>query len=140
MFLPGREFTVGIAGTGEEALSLGVLEEVLNEEAEAHSYSYTNKEMCEELVEYRLAAGEIAGRCEKIALEAWRCLQCRDAGRVDIRLDPEGHPHFLEVNPLAGLHPEHSDLPILCNMKGIPYLRLMEMIMESAKKRITNEK
>jgi D-alanine-D-alanine ligase len=139
-FLPGREFTVGIAGTGPESVALGVLEVILNRQAEAHSYTYTNKEMCEELVEYRLASGEIASRCEKVALDAWKCLQCRDAGRVDLRLDPDGNPHFLEVNPLAGLHPEHSDLPILCNLKGIPYLRLMEMIMDSAKKRIRNEK
>ena len=31
--------------------------------------------------------------------------------------------NFLEVNPLAGLHPEHSDLPIVCNLAGSPIAR-----------------
>ncbi len=135
-YLPGREFTVGIVGTGAEASSIGVLEVVLNANAEAHSYSYVNKEQCEELITYVLTEGEIATQCEEIALKAWRCLNCRDGGRVDLRLDERGLPQFMEVNPLAGLHPEHSDLPIICNLKGIPYLRLIEMIMDSAKMRL----
>jgi len=45
----------------------------------------------------------------------------------------------MEVNPLAGLHPEHSDLPIICNLQGIPYLQLMKWIMESAEERINSE-
>ena len=58
---------------------------------------------------------------------------------MDIRFDGEGIPHFLEVNPLAGMHPEHSDLPILCSLHGIPYRELMEMIMESAIRKITTK-
>jgi D-alanine-D-alanine ligase len=54
---------------------------------------------------------------------------------VDIRLDRNGNPNFIEVNPLAGLHPEHSDLPIICNFKGIPFHDLIRMIMDSAKQR-----
>ncbi len=59
----------------------------------------------------------------------------RDGGRVDIRSDRNGIPHFLEVNPLAGLNPEISDLPILCRLAGIPYLELINRIMESAMER-----
>ena len=40
-----------------------------------------------------------------MALAAWRALGCRDGGRVDLRRDAGGRPQFLEVNPLAGLHP-----------------------------------
>lgn len=131
-FLPGREFTVGIVGTGREARSVGVAEVKLKKEAEAHSYSYANKENCEELVIYDLVDGDLAISCEKVSLEAWRLLNCRDAGRVDIRLDKNGIPNFLEVNPLAGLNPVHSDLPIICNMKGYPYRELIRSIMDSA--------
>ena len=42
----------------------------------------------------------------------------------------------MEVNPLPGLHPEHSDLPILCTLAGISYHELMGMIMQSAMRRI----
>jgi len=39
------------------------------------------------------------------------------------------------VNPLAGLHPEHSDLPILCTLGGISYRDLVGRIMDSALRR-----
>lgn len=134
-YLPGREFTVAIAGTGDAARSLGVIEVILKDSAESHAYSYVNKEFCEEHVIYRLVGDEAAKECEQIALNAWRCLNCRDAGRVDLRFDAEGKASFMEVNPLAGLHPKHSDLPIICNFQGIPYISLIGMIMESAMKR-----
>jgi D-alanine-D-alanine ligase len=63
-------------------------------------------------------------------------LGCRDGGRVDLRCDEKGKPHFLEVNPMAGLHPEHSDLPILSTQLGIPYDRLIQRILDSAAPRV----
>jgi len=33
---------------------------------------------------------------------------------------------------LAGLHPQHSDLPIICALKGITYRQLIGFIMEAA--------
>ena len=71
-----------------------------------------------------------------MALAAWRVLGCRDGGRVDIRCDAQGQPHFLEVNPLPGLHPQHSDLPILCGYVGISYVDLIDRIVRSARRRI----
>jgi D-alanine-D-alanine ligase len=32
---------------------------------------------------------------------------------VDIRLDSQDRPAFMEINPLPGLHPTHSDLPMI---------------------------
>jgi D-alanine-D-alanine ligase len=55
---------------------------------------------------------------------------------VDIRCDEAGQPHFLEVNPLAGLHPDHSDLPIIWKGIPLPYEVLIERILASASKRI----
>jgi D-alanine-D-alanine ligase len=131
-YLSGREFTVGIVGTGEKSRSVGVLEIILNPEAEKNVYSYVNKEECEELVVYVLSEGTEAKACEKVALDAWKALECEDGGRVDIRFDDKGIPNFIEVNPLAGLHPEHSDLPILTSKNGIKYVELLKMIMDSA--------
>ncbi len=135
-YLPGREFTVGIVGTGDEAEVIGVVEVVLKSNAESFAYSYKNKENCEELVLYSLAEGEIEAKCSEVALMAWTGLGCRDAGRVDLRLDAKGIPNFIEVNPLAGLHPQHSDLPIICNAKGISFDELMNRIIKSALRRI----
>jgi D-alanine-D-alanine ligase len=138
-FLPGREMTVGVWGTGANAEVIGTMEIVLNAKAEAEVYSYVNKERCEELVEYRTAFApddDEIRRAEAIALDSWRALGCRDAGRVDLRSDENGQPQFLEVNPLAGLHPQHSDLPMICTAMGVPYQKLIERIVASAATRI----
>lgn len=135
-FLPGREFTVGVVGTGRDAVAFTPMEVILNDKAESEVYSYTNKEFFEELVEYRLADDEMGRKAAEVALAAWRTLGCRDGGRVDIRADACGVPNFIEVNPLAGLHPEHSDLPILCSLAGIGYKELIAGIMDSAMKRV----
>lgn len=138
-FLPGREFTVGILGTGKEASVLGTMEIVLLPAAEEEVYSYINKERCEELVEYRLVRKEkdpTVAEAEAIALHAWRILGCRDGGRVDLRCDSAGRPQFLEVNPLAGLHPEHSDLPMIATKVGMSYDELIRQILHSALRRL----
>ncbi len=136
VFLPGREFTVGILGSGKDAEAVGVVEIVLKRGAEKDAYSYLNKERCEELVEYRLVADSLAERARKIGLAAWKGLGCRDAGRVDLRCDPAGTPNVMEVNPLPGLHPKHSDLPILCTQVGIGYGELIRRIVGSAMARL----
>jgi D-alanine-D-alanine ligase len=135
-YLPGREFTVGIVGSGNAAEVIGVMEVFLRPEAEANAYSYVNKEKCEELVKYMLAPEDAAGPCRELALRAWRGLGCLDAGRIDVKMDRNGAVNFIEVNPLAGLHPEHSDLPIICSLAGITYQTLMERIVASASGRI----
>ena len=138
-YLPGREFTVGLAGGGERAEVLGTLEVILHPHAEADVYSYRNKEECEDLVHYKLVRAENDDQVresEQIALATWRMLGCRDAGRVDLRCDAHGRPNFIEANPLPGLHPRHSDLPILCTSLGIPYVSLIERIVQSALQRI----
>jgi D-alanine-D-alanine ligase len=134
-FLPGREVTVGIVGTGSEARALGTLEVVLLEQAEADACTYVNKERCEELLRYRLADRETAAEAEAAALAAWRGLGGRDGGRVDLRADREGRLQVMELNPLPGLHPEHSDLPILCAHAGVPYVDLIRAIVDSARRR-----
>jgi D-alanine-D-alanine ligase len=136
-FLPGREFTVGIVGTGNQARALGVMEVVLLGDAEPGVYSYSNKALYETRVQYRLVHGALATRAMDVALHAWCGLGCRDGGRVDLRCDTNETPSFLEVNPLPGLHPEHSDLPILCRLLGISHTELLAMIMESARQRLS---
>jgi len=135
-FLSGREFTVGITGTGQEAVSVGVMEIELLDQAEPHSYTYVNKERCEELCRFPMAPADWAQRCEDLALAAWRGLDCRDAGRVDIRADAAGNLYVLELNPLPGLHPWHSDLPMICTASGIPYVDLIDRIATSARQRV----
>ena len=130
-FLPGREFTVGLLGTGAAARSIGVLEVKLREGAEPYAQSFANKEACEQFIDYVLVDDAEAERAAAVALKVWRDLGCRDAGRIDLRSDASGSPHFLEVNPLAGLHPTHSDLPNLATQIGMKYEELIFAIVDS---------
>ncbi len=138
-YLPGREFTVGVVGTDGQARAVGIMEVILKDHAEPHAYTYRNKEYCEEFVEYHPVDQALANEASTLALAAWRALEGRDAGRIDVRADGAGYVHFLEANPLPGLHPEHSDLPILCTMAGISYRELLGWIMESAMERVRSE-
>jgi D-alanine-D-alanine ligase len=136
---PGREFTTGILGTGDASRVVATMEVLLLPEAEADVYSYVNKARYEELVEYRLVSADdpVVAAAERVALDAWRALGCRDGGRVDLRCDADGEPQFLEVNALAGLHPEHSDLPILASKVGLSYRDLIASTVASAAARVS---
>jgi D-alanine-D-alanine ligase len=136
-YLSGREFTVGILGSGAEARSLGTLEVVLLDGADRGVYSYRNKTQWESIVEYRLLEpGPLRAEVEGVALATWRCMGCRDAGRIDVRLDGDGKAQMIEVNPLAGLAPGYSDLPNMAAMAGMSYGELIGEIVRCATARI----
>ena len=134
-WLPGREFTVGITGTDDGAEVLGIMEVLWTKNAAAHGYGYENKEHFEGRMDYRLVDDTEAQEAGRVALAAWRALRCRDGGRVDIRSDEGGWPHFIEVNPLAGLNPERSDLVFIARFKGLAYVDLIARIMEAFQRR-----
>ncbi len=131
-YLPGREFTVGVIGSGDEAVAIGGMEIECKDNL---PYSVEFKENYQIFCKYIPMASEFAEECKTVALNVWKALGGVDAGRVDVKADRNGRICFMEVNPLAGLHPVHSDLPILSNMIGIKYQALMEMIVNSAVKR-----
>lgn len=136
-YLPGREFTAGILGTGSQAKMLGALEISYREGAESGAYTFKNKEQCETLIRYTLldSADPVYGEVQELALACWSALGCRDAGRVDIRCDASGAPQIIEVNPLAGLHPTHSDLPMIATALEMSYQELITSIITSASER-----
>jgi D-alanine-D-alanine ligase len=130
-FLPGREFTVGILGTGAEARVLGVIEIVPDKGFVGHGYGLQNKEdWIGKLTTHRAtdAAGAAAAG---VALAAWRALRCRDGGRCDIRQDANGVPCFIEVNPLAGIRPGYSDLCFIADFEGLAYRDLIGAFLDS---------
>ncbi len=69
---------------------------------------------------------------EELALDCARALDCRDLARVDLRLSTDGEPHFLEANPLPGLAPGKGDVVILAERAGIPYVDLIDRVVQSA--------
>jgi D-alanine-D-alanine ligase len=130
-FLPGREFTVGILGTGAAARVLGVAEIVPGEGFVGHGYGQQNKEDWVGKLTLQRATGPKAEAASTVALAAWRALRCRDGGRCDIREGADGAPRFIEVNPLAGIRPGYSDLCFIADFEGLAYRDLIGAFMES---------
>jgi D-alanine-D-alanine ligase len=136
-YLPGREFTTAILGSGADAYVLGTMEIEMRSKDEPAIYSYVNKEECESRIFYHPVTDSpyLKKAVESLALDCYKVLQCRDAGRVDIRCDKNGGPCFLEVNPLPGMHPSHSDLPMIATQEGMGYEKLISTILDNAFKR-----
>ncbi|HNR41274.1 MAG TPA: hypothetical protein PKL65_03510 [Bacteroidales bacterium] len=131
-YLPGKEFTVGVIGSGSKAVAIGGMEIECRDNL---PYSVETKENYQIFCKYTPLEGVYEEECKTLALSAWNAIGGVDGGRVDLRVDVNGKMCFIEVNPLAGLHPVHSDLPILANMNGINFQSLIEMIMRSALER-----
>lgn len=132
-YLPGREFTVGVVGSGNEAVAIGGMEVMTINNL---PYSVEVKENYQNYCTYKPLDADVTEECKAVTLKAWKALNAVDAGRVDLKADRNGRICFIEANPLAGLNPVHSDLPILARMYGIEYQELLEKIMKSAIGRI----
>lgn len=136
-YLPGREFTTAVLGNGANARVLGTMEFAIRKDAPAQDYSYQVKEFCEQFVHYfPMTKGKLRCEVEDLAIKSYRVLECRDAARVDIRLDSAGRPSFLEINPLPGLNPTHSDLPMIAAQESLSFKELIGIIINNALERL----
>jgi D-alanine-D-alanine ligase len=49
---------------------------------------------------------DVEARCIEVAMAAFEALECRDYGRVDLRVDEAGQPFVIDINPNCDLHPQ----------------------------------
>lgn len=138
-FVEGPEYTVGILGNGKSARLIGAMEIRPKRGApEEFVYSLELKRNWREEVEYRVNPPMAPGArkaLEDAARTVYEVLGCRDVSRLDFRMDGDGVPCFLEVNPLPGLNPESSDLPILAYGAGWTYDDLVGGVLDHALER-----
>ncbi len=139
-FLTGREFTVGIIGTENDAKVIAIMEIIVKKDTHEQIYSYDNKENYETIMEYKyndeIQDRDLVEKCKKLALGVHKTLKCKDVSRVDIKVDKNGEPNFLEINPLPGLNPLHSDLCLMAYHSGLTYFDLIKSIIDSSLKRL----
>lgn len=140
-FIPGREFTVGILGNGEDLLVLPIVElnfSSLPLEA-SPIYSYEAKwiwDIPEKPLDiFHCPAGlnpSLEEKIREVAVGAYRALGCRDWARIDMRLDKEENPYILELNPIPGILPDprsNSCLPKAAYALGWDYSRLINTVL-----------
>jgi D-alanine-D-alanine ligase len=76
---------------------------------------------------------ETQERVVRTAVAAFEALECRDYGRVDIRLSPAGEPFVIDINPNCDLHPT-AGFAKAAALAGLDYpalaRRLVEIVLE----------
>jgi len=76
-------------------------------------------------------AQKLAERLVRIAETAWRAMQGKGYGRVDLRVDEQGRPWVLEVNPNPDLN-DDAGLSRMATAAGWDYAELVRRIAEVA--------
>src|SRR3954470_7430589 len=143
-FLPGKEFTCAVLGNDGNATVLpivGMNFETLPEGA-LPIYSFDAKFVWDRpekpLDIFECPARittELQASIERVTLDAFRVLGCRDWARIDVRLDAAGNPNVIEVNPLPGILPDPADnscLPKAARAAGIGYDELIQSCLKYA--------
>ena len=143
-YLPGKEFTCAVFGNGDEATVLPIV--AMNFESLPKGalpiYSFDAKFVWDRpenpLDIFQCPARitrELQASIERVTLDAFRVLGCRDWARIDVRLDAVGVPNVLEVNPLPGILPDPADnscLPKAARAAGISYDELIQNCLKYA--------
>jgi len=143
-YLPGKEFTCAVLGNGDRATVLpivGMNFETLPKGA-LPIYSFDAKFVWDRpekpLDIFQCPARitrDLQASIERVTLDAFRVLGCRDWARIDVRLDAAGNPNVLEVNPLPGILPDPADnscLPKAARAAGIGYDELIQSCLKYA--------
>ncbi len=146
-FLPGREFTVAILGNGAEARALPIVEIRFDSLPSGMNpiYSYEAKWIWDQSSNplqifdcpARLSP-ESEAEIERICLDAYRTMRCRDWCRIDVRLDSSNRPHIIELNPLPGILPRPEDnscFPKAARAAGMNYHQLINTVLDIACRR-----
>ncbi|MCI0364623.1 MAG: ATP-grasp domain-containing protein [Phycisphaerales bacterium] len=77
---------------------------------------------------------EVKAKLEQVALQAYRALQVRDYGRVDLRMAETGEIYVIEVNASCYLE-RSAEFVMAAEKAGIEYSELLERIAELALER-----
>ncbi|MBI4549193.1 MAG: ATP-grasp domain-containing protein [Ignavibacteriae bacterium] len=146
-YLPGREFTVAILGNGDNLTVLPIVEIKFDSLPVGVNpiYSFEAKWIWDHaeapLDIFECPAqisSELQHEIERICRKAFTVLRCRDWCRIDVRLDAQGRPHILELNPLPGILPKPEDnscFPKAARAAGISYNQLIQSVLALAAQR-----
>ena len=137
-FLEKDEITVGVCGNKHPFL-LGMMRIVpVDKGNKLFLYSQENKRDWQTKIRYESKSAinkKIQKLVEEYAIKAFTALELRDIARIDFRLDKFNIPRVIDVNPLPGLSPVYSDLPIVCKLENKNYSYLVRTIILEALKR-----
>jgi D-alanine-D-alanine ligase len=146
-FLPGREFTVALLGNGDSVEVLPIVEINLDQLPSSLQpiYSYEAKWIADTrdnpLNIFTCPAkinGELERQISETAIKTFKIMRCRDWCRIDMRLDTNGIPNIIELNPLPGILPDPKDnscFPKAARTAGYSYEEMINKVLLTAAKR-----
>lgn len=135
-FISGQEFTVVIIGN-ENPEVMPIVQIKIDGELKLNDKFYTFARITSNRLEYICPArisSELSRKISDIAVRTYKAVECRDFGRVDFRVDNEGNPYVLEINPLPSLSSEDT-FQIVAREIGITYEQIIGKILNYALER-----
>ncbi|MBI3320681.1 MAG: ATP-grasp domain-containing protein [Candidatus Omnitrophica bacterium] len=131
-FIEGREFTVAIIGN-EHPEVYPVCQIALDGQTDLGRKFFTfaylrsgSEYICPAPVPEALAR-----HMQELALRTYQVVDCRDFGRVDFRVDRQGHPYVLEINPLPSLSTEDV-FNFIAKTRGMTHYQIINRILDTA--------
>jgi D-alanine-D-alanine ligase len=135
-FISGREAVSGLLDRSG-LIDLPSAEIVLTDDGTFYSIERKSRHAKKVICPAALPDG-VEQRINADARVIFRALGCQDLARVDYRIDDNGVPYFLEINPLPGLSPFYSIYPSQARAAGITpeelILQLVKNALERSKK------
>lgn len=131
--IEGRELTVAVLGRGEDAQAFPIIEIV----APDGNYDFHNKYHSNDTQYFCPAdlSPELTKKIKELSEQAYRTIGCEGWSRVDVMLDANEAPYFLEINTAPGMT-SHSLVPMAAKAEGISYPDLCVKILASAELKV----
>jgi len=146
-YLPGDEYDVSIIGNGDELRVLPLSRTQFNKMPKDmwNIYSFESKfgdhtGFKNFITEERPPKGvskKLLSLITEMAMDTYSILDCHDYGRVEVKLNEQGNPHVLELNPNPSIN-QGDCLPAVSELVGTDYGDFLEEIISLAIKRYQN--
>jgi D-alanine-D-alanine ligase len=140
-YIEGREFNVALIERGGVPHALPIGEMIFErwEEGRPRIIGYAAK-WEETTAEYRdttrvfdwpVREPALNRKLEQLSKECWRLFGLSGYARVDFRVDTDGGPFILEINPNPCLEP-NAGVAAACEQAGLSYAGLIEQVVRAA--------
>ncbi|MBI5221874.1 MAG: D-alanine--D-alanine ligase, partial [Candidatus Magasanikbacteria bacterium] len=140
-YLPGREFTVAVLGNPPKVLPIiemtfrGLPAGMPRFDHYEAKWVYENPDAIDPLDCPANISGDLKKKIEYLCLKSFDALEMADWVRIDVRLDKNNEPNFIEINCPPGIIPdpkENSRFPRAARVAGLDYEQMINEILKSA--------
>ena len=138
-FIDGDEVDVTILGNEERVRVLPLSRSIFDDLPKGiwHIYPFkakwTNDPTYQKIRTERPArySQKLTALISEICLDAYNIFDCHDYARIEVRVDKQGNPYILEINPNPSINREDC-VPACAAMVGLPYEDFVEEILKEA--------